>query len=296
MACATTASIVSPQSGCVGGGGCVVAEAKSYGLGLSNEWSDERRRLAAVELLFDAATFRHLDSLGIAPGMRCLELGGGGGSVARWIADRVGPSGSVLVTDIDVEGLVGCDGPNIEVRLHDVCTDPLDEASFDFIHARLLLEHLPSRIDVIGKLVSALRPGGWLLLEDLDFTGFIHLAEEFLFCEPQHVRGLYQRTTRASADMGRAAGWNGEFARRLPVHLVNAGLEAIGGETREPLIVSGSPESAFFTLSLKQLGPVYVSNGLLSTEELALLIGTFENPGAMCGGFSMVSAWGRRPT
>lgn len=271
-----------------------MAERKSYGLGLSNEWSDERRRLAAVELLFDAPTFRHLDSLGITLGMRCLELGGGGGSVARWIADRVGPTGSVLVTDIDVEGLVGCDRPNIEVQLHDVCTDPLDDASFDFIHARLLLEHLPSRVDVIDKLVIALRPGGWLLLEDLDFTGFIHLAEELLLCEPTHVRGLYQRAVRGAADMGRSAGWNGEFARQLPVHLVNAGLEAIGGETRAPLIVSGSPESAFFTLSLNQLGPVYVSNGLLSTEELALLIGTFEKPGAMVDGYPMVSAWGRR--
>ena len=270
-------------------------ETKSYGLGLSNEWSDERRRLAAVELLFDAATFRHLDSLGISRGMRCLELGGGGGSVARWCADRVGSAGTVLVTDIDVEGLEGCDRPNIEVRLHDICTDPLDDASFDVIHARLLLEHLPSRLDVIDKLVFALRPGGWLLVEDLDFTGFIHLEEELLLCEPKRVRGLFQRSVQASADMGRSAGWNGEFARELPLHLVNAGLEAVSGESREPLIVSGSPESAFFTLSLKQLGPVYVSSGALSAEEVALLTGTFEEPGAMAGGFTMVSAWGRRP-
>jgi SAM-dependent methyltransferase len=273
-----------------------VAEEKSYGLGLSNDWSDESRRLAAVELLFDAATFRCLDSLGVSPGMRCLELGGGGGSVARWIADRVGPTGSVLVTDIDIEGLVGCDRPNIEVRLHDVCTDPLDEASFDFIHARLLLEHLPSRVEVIDKLVSALRPGSWLLLEDLDFTGLIHLAEEHLLVEPQNVRGLYQRATRAAADAGRSAGWSGEFARRLPVHLMNAGLEAIGAETHEPLMLGGSPESAFFTLSLKQLQSLFVSNGSLSAEEVALLIDTFETPGAMCSGYSMVSAWGRRPT
>ena len=42
-----------------------------------------------------------LHRLGLGPGWRCLEVGAGSGSVARWLAAKVGPEGSVLATDID---------------------------------------------------------------------------------------------------------------------------------------------------------------------------------------------------
>ena len=75
---------------------------QSYGIGLDNAWAGEQQRLAGAEEIFDPATLRHLDSIGIAPGMRCLEIGGGAGSVARFMAERVGPTGWVLVTDLDI--------------------------------------------------------------------------------------------------------------------------------------------------------------------------------------------------
>src|SRR5208283_6155268 len=56
---------------------------QSYGVGLDNARSDEERRLAGAQELFDPPTFRHLDTIGITTGMRCLEVGGGAGSVAR---------------------------------------------------------------------------------------------------------------------------------------------------------------------------------------------------------------------
>src|SRR5207245_1970263 len=99
----------------------------SYGLGLRNGWSDEDRRLHAAQELADPATFRHLETIGIGPGMSCLEVGGGCGSVARFMAERVGPTGSVVVTDLDPSRLEGCDGPNVEVRIHDIATDPLED-------------------------------------------------------------------------------------------------------------------------------------------------------------------------
>jgi cyclopropane fatty-acyl-phospholipid synthase-like methyltransferase len=69
-------------------------EDHAYGMGLSNDWADEKRRLASVQEVYDPATFRHLDALGISSGMHCLEVGGGGGSVAVFMSERVGPTGS----------------------------------------------------------------------------------------------------------------------------------------------------------------------------------------------------------
>src|SRR5215471_7906132 len=106
-----------------GRAGGIVAESRYV---LSNEWSDEQRRLAALEELFDPATFRYLAALGLQPGWSCLEVGGGGGSVARWMATQVGPSGSVLATDLDTRFLDEIDLPNVEVRTHDIQRDPLE--------------------------------------------------------------------------------------------------------------------------------------------------------------------------
>ncbi len=38
---------------------------------------------------------------------------------------------------------------------------------------RAVLEHLPAREQVLTQLVAALRPGGWLLVEDTDFVSFV---------------------------------------------------------------------------------------------------------------------------
>jgi SAM-dependent methyltransferase len=262
----------------------------SYGMGLSNEWSDEQRRLAAMEWTFDRGTFRHLGTLGIAPGMRCLEVGAGSGSVARWMADSVGPSGSVVVTDIDVSRLVGCDRENIEVRVHDICADSLEEASFDLVHARLVLEHLPERLMVLDKLVQALRPRGWLLVEDFDLTALLHLPEECILCEPKSVFTTLQAGMRAAVELGH----DGEFGRDLPLHLARAGLEHLGGESCAPLIVGGSPEAEFQALGVRQLKPILVSRGVETDEEADQLADAFEKPSSMFGWFPIVSAWGQR--
>src|SRR5664280_2610191 len=59
-------------------------------------------RLEAISALFDPSTFRHVKRLGIRPGWRCWEVGAGSPTVPTWLADQVGPRGSVLATDIDL--------------------------------------------------------------------------------------------------------------------------------------------------------------------------------------------------
>ena len=68
---------------------------------LDNAGAEAPARLTALAAMFDPGTIRHLESRGVGPGWHCLEVGGGAGSVAAWLATRVGPTGHVLVTDID---------------------------------------------------------------------------------------------------------------------------------------------------------------------------------------------------
>jgi ubiquinone/menaquinone biosynthesis C-methylase UbiE len=129
------------------------------------EFIEEQRRLQLIEAEQDPTTIRHLCTLGVEPGWACLELGAGGGPIARWLAGRVGPRGRVVATDIDTRFVKAQDQPNLEVRRHDITRDEL-VGPYDLVHCRSLLVHLADREAVLRRMLDVLRPGGWLLVEE----------------------------------------------------------------------------------------------------------------------------------
>jgi SAM-dependent methyltransferase len=133
----------------------------------------EVERLTLRESLFDSGTVAMLNRIGVPHGWRCLVAGAGHGSIARWLADRVAPTGSVVATDIDTQFLTWCTGPNLEVRRHDVLNEPLEPDSYDLVHSRGLLLHLVDRQrQAIDRLVGAARVGGWLVIDESDAATF----------------------------------------------------------------------------------------------------------------------------
>jgi hypothetical protein len=58
---------------------------------LDNRAAYAGRRFDALSRIFNPVTFSHMEALGIQPGWRCWEVGAGGPSVVRWLAERVGP-------------------------------------------------------------------------------------------------------------------------------------------------------------------------------------------------------------
>ena len=132
-------------------------------------FSEERARLAGIESLWDPGSQAVLDALGIAAGWRCLEVGAGGGSLVQWMAGR---GATVTAIDIDTRFLEQLAGDTVEVRRVDIRTGELPQREFDLVHARLVLEHLNDRRRILDRLAAALRPGGWLVIEDYDWTGF----------------------------------------------------------------------------------------------------------------------------
>ena len=57
-------------------------------------------------------------------GWRCWEVGAGGTTVVAHLAERVGPGGHVLATDINLSWATGAAGPNVEILEHDVAAAP----------------------------------------------------------------------------------------------------------------------------------------------------------------------------
>lgn len=112
---------------------------------LSSNEKDEMEliRLRLIEQLFDPTTNRHLETIRVSEGWKCLEAGARAGSVAQWLSARVGPEGKVTATDIETKFLRHVSFPNLETRQHDIIKDDLETDFYDLVHCRNLLMNLP---------------------------------------------------------------------------------------------------------------------------------------------------------
>ncbi len=217
-------------------------------------FSEERARLAGIESLWDPGSQALLDELGLGAGWRCLEVGAGGGSMVAWMAGR---GATVVAIDIDTRFVEPLAGDAIEVRRADLRTDELPEGEFDLVHARLLLEHLTERRRILDRFAAALRPGGWLVIEDYDWSGF-----GFEDADPR-----FEQVTEAVITFMQQAGFEPRYGRRVVADMAAAGLTDVRGEGRARVIDSNSPGFDFFRLSFESLRDAVVAAGLLSRED-----------------------------
>ena len=88
------------------------------GYALDNSWEHANRRLALLEQMLDPMTQRRIKMLGVGQGARCLEVAAGSGSIAKWLCEQVGQTGSVMATDINTTLLD-------EIRLPNLATSAL---------------------------------------------------------------------------------------------------------------------------------------------------------------------------
>lgn len=135
---------------------------------LDNAAPEARARFAELQAMYDPVTIDALNRLRVTPGWRCWEVGAGSGSIAAWLAFRMGHEGTVYATDVDTRWVSGTAREVTTVLTHDVVKDPAPAVGLDLIHARLVASHLPEWNRVLPRLVNALTPGGWLVVEELD--------------------------------------------------------------------------------------------------------------------------------
>jgi SAM-dependent methyltransferase len=247
----------------------------------------ESGRLGLLEVSRDPSTIRRLQALGVAAGWRCLEVGAGRGSIARWLAERVGEDGSVVAVDIDPRFLA--DMPeNVEVRTLDVREDGLELGQYDLVHCRALLMHLPDPAGALARLASALAPGGLLLAEEGDF-GLAHLSGH---PSADAVNAITRRTLEAVTEAGIFNAW---FGRSLPGMLPAAGLEPRGHEIESAIGSPGEPVYEFARISALESIPGLLAAGVIEDADVDLLEACYAHPAALVVGGTMVAAWAQKP-
>jgi SAM-dependent methyltransferase len=244
-------------------------------------WRQERQRLAGIESLWDPGTIRHLEALGVAEGWSCLEVGAGGGAIVEWLCRR---AGRVVATDLDTRFLDAITASNLDVRRHDIAADELPDERFELVHARLVLEHVPARDAALERMASLLAPGGWLLIEDYDWSSY--------GVEPRSEPG--ERAGEAVLTfMEEVAGFDRSYGRRLVGELRRVGLHDVEAEGRLRLVDPRSPGAEFYRLSLAALRDTLAEQGRLSAGDSDAALALLEDSSSTIVSPVMVAAWGR---
>src|SRR3954462_6836607 len=131
------------------------------GYALDPAWHAERDRLDSLTSLYDARTLELCERLGLSAGWECLDAGAGTGSLAAALAERVGPAGRVTALDADARFLAPLESERLAVAEPALPAAPPRARRFALVHARLVLEPLPQRDEVLQTLAAVVRPGGW---------------------------------------------------------------------------------------------------------------------------------------
>ncbi|MEM7285260.1 MAG: methyltransferase domain-containing protein [Actinomycetota bacterium] len=244
----------------------------------------ENERLGLLAEARDPRTRLLLEQIGIRPGWHCLELGAGAGTISRWMAERVGDDGRVMSTDIDLRFHAEAT-PNMIVREHDVTTDRLPSAHFDVVHARAVLQHIPEREAVLDKLTEALKPGGWIVVEDANFLSF---AEQAV---PEDYRPLHEIICS-----GQTTQWRDpNFGLKILGALRERGYVDLDVVGEVWAMRPGEAAGEWWFLALERAGLRLVEAGLMTRDEIDAAIAAVRTPGFVMASPLSMAVLGRRP-
>jgi SAM-dependent methyltransferase len=262
--------------------------APARGYLLDNARAEAGERFVWLAELFDGVTRGHFDRLGVRAGSRCWEVGAGGRSIPEALAAAVGPTGHVLATDIDPSWLEAGDG--YEVRRHDVAADPPPEpGTFDLVHARLVLVHLTDRAAALRVMIDALRPGGWLVIEDGD------PALQPLACPDERgpAEELANRLRFRIRTLLAERGADLAYGRTLPRLLRDADLTDVHAEAYFP--VAARACAVLEAATIHHVRDQLLAAQLATPEEIETHLANLARGDLDLMLAPMITAWGRKP-
>ncbi|RKH72349.1 methyltransferase domain-containing protein [Corallococcus aberystwythensis] len=163
------------------------------------ESEGESRRLWEQEQSQDTRAV--LRRTGLKPGDRVLDAGCGPGGIAELMAELVGEGGHVTGVDLH-EGRVAeakarnAHRPHLTFFQGDVRTTGLPPDAFDYAWSQYVFEYLPDRHAALAELIRVTRPGGRVVVSDIDGLGF----QNWPF--PERLHAGMQRMVEALASRG----------------------------------------------------------------------------------------------
>lgn len=245
----------------------------------------EYKRLDLMSKILDPWTRGYLTSLGIGEGWHCLELGGGNGSIAEWLSAKVGPSGGVTAIDVNPVLLELVHAQNLSVRQMALRTGELRADSYDLVTCRALLhqiaEYAPA---MLGRMAAAVKPGGWLLIQEPDF----HLAPT---TEPE----VWASTWKGLIEWGRSNGVDWLIGRKLPSMVEALGFGPPQAKTDVQNIRGRDRGALYFQLFFAEVRDRVIGAGQLDAATIDAASALLDDPNYWTQCWMMTAVWVRKP-
>lgn len=234
-----------------------------------------------------------LEMAGPLTSKKVLDLGSGGGNVAMMIGGMVGNKGSVTAIDFD-ESIVALakkqaekDGiKNVQFQAESAY-DITYSNEFDLVYSRFLLSHLQQPMDVLHKMVDAVKPGARIIVEDVDFTGHFSYPASTAF--EQYVT-LYSKAARQN-------GQNPKIGQQLFKMFCDAGITDVGFDVIQPSFATGQGKWMGW-LTLDRIKNTLVEHNLVTEEEAQKLLQELEvftqDPNTIISMPRIFRVWGRK--
>lgn len=117
-----------------------------------------------------------MSSTGLKKGQRALDVAGGTGDLTRYLSKQVGPTGEVIISDINADmleqgrrrlidkGIAG----NVKFVEADAEDLPFEDNSFDCVTIAFGLRNVTNKDKALSSMFRVLKPGGRLLI--LEFS------------------------------------------------------------------------------------------------------------------------------
>jgi 2-polyprenyl-3-methyl-5-hydroxy-6-metoxy-1,4-benzoquinol methylase len=251
----------------------------------------ERLQILARERWPDTSAL--FERAGLGPGMRCIDIGCGGGEVSFGIARLAGPDGRVTGLDMDEtkislarQAAAERGFTNVEFRVVNV--NDWDEASaYDVVYSRFLLHHLSRPVELLRRMWAAVRPGGVIIVEDADFDGW--------FCHPPNEGfDFFLRTYR---QVVARSGGDHAIGRKLHAYFAAAGIPDPSMNLVQAVHLADEGKVLALT-TLDASAAAIIAEGVASEDEvdaaLASLAQFTDDAGTLIGGPRVFQFWSRR--
>ena len=261
-----------------------------YVLRGGDQGAERLQLLAAVKW---PTTRTLLERAGLRPGLRCLDVGCGIGTVTLRMAEAVLPQGRVTGVDFDAHCIelarAAAQQLGLDVEFKTGCASKLDDTEhYDLVFGRFLLTHLAQPESALAGMVRAARPGGTVVVEDIQFTG--HFSHPPCSAFDRYV-ALYQEVVRKR-------GGDPNIGPRLIGMCHDAGLVDVEFEVIQPAYRQGAGKQ-MAAVTMEHIREAVVGAGLASHDEItevtAELTEFASDSRTLLSLPRIFQVWGRRP-
>lgn len=242
-----------------------MSDSESYKRSSSSQAAQaEIERLAAQAQSGWDRESRRLSWFGLADGMSVLELGSGPGFITEQLLALV-PTSPITCVEVDPirlgqaeERLQKSAGARVRFVEGSVMDTRLANNQFDFAYARFLFQHLPDPVGAAREVWRVLKPGGKLVICDID---------DDLFGVFEPALPEFAPVIKAFGQRQAATGGNRHIGRSLWRILTAAGFHTIQLEVIGSHGAGGGVEPFLRHIQPERMRPL-VEDRLLSAEEL----------------------------